>query len=62
MNLKASKRGFKMDKYESKLLRSLLRHWLSWLIIVAFGLNKKKSVVRNFYGGEGVKYFETSIP
>ena len=42
MNLKASKRDFKKEKYESILLRSLFHHWLSWLLfIVAFGLNKK---------------------
>ena len=43
MNLKASKNGFKKEKYESNLLCSLLHRWLSMLFIVAFGFNKKVS-------------------
>ena len=42
MNLKATKRGFKKEKHESKWLRSLLGHLLSWYFIVAFGLNKSQ--------------------
>ena len=42
MNLKASQRGFKKEKFESKLLCSLL----SKKFIVAFGLNKKVSCGR----------------
>ena len=59
MNLKASKRGFKKEKYESILLCSLLRHWLSWQFIDAFGLNKKVScegLLRR-----GFKNFKTSL-
>ena len=48
MNIKASKSG--KEKYESKLLRSLLRHWLSRSFIVAFGLNKKVSCEGTFNG------------
>ena len=59
MNIKASKSG--KEKYESKLLRSLLRHWLSRSFIVAFGLNKKVSCEGTFNGGGDLKYFATSI-
>ena len=54
MNLKASKRGFKKEKHESKRLCSLLHHQLSWQFIVA--LDKKVSG----WGG-GLKHLETSI-
>ena len=58
MNLKAFVSGFDEEKYESKLLSSLLRHQrrLSRLFIVAFGLNKKISCER-LIGGGGVKVF-----
>ena len=59
MNPKNSKRVFKKEKYECKLLHSLLHHWLSWLFIVAFGLNKKVSYEGLLRGG--IKYLETSI-
>ena len=59
MNLKASKKGFKKEKYESKSLRLLLHHWLLWLCIVAFGLNEKVSCEGLLWGD--LKYFETSI-
>ena len=61
MNLKASKRSFKKEKYESKLLLSLLCHWLSWQSIVAFGLNKKVSCDGLLIGVGGVKNFEKYI-
>ena len=58
MNLKGSKGGFKKEKYESKLLCSLLRHWLSHVqsFIVAFHLNKKVSCEGLLRVG-GIKYF-----
>ena len=48
------------EKHESNWLGSLLRHQLSWLFIVAFGLNKKLSC-GGLLGGVGLKYFETFI-
>ena len=54
MNSTASKMGFKKEKYESKLLRLLLHHRLSWQFIVAFGLNKKVSC-EGLLGGGGIQ-------
>ena len=54
MNLKESLRGFKKEKYESKLMR----HWLSWLFIAAFGLNKTV-IFEGLSMGGGIKSFKT---
>ena len=42
MNLKASKSTFKKENMN---LNDYVNFWLSWLFIVAFGLNKKVSYV-----------------
>ena len=57
MNLKTSKRGFKKENYESKLLRSLLHHSLADMVfIVAFGLKKRVSCKGLLSGGNILKH------
>ena len=60
MDSKASKSGFKKDTCESKLLRYLLCHRLSWLLIVVFGLNKIVSC-DGLLGRGDLMYFGISI-